>query len=85
MADITIYTSMLCGFCARAKSLLESKGAPYTEIDVTFSPGKRQEMVERAGRTSVPQIWIGDTHVGGSDELAALEHQGELDSLLGGA
>lgn len=85
MADITIYTSMLCGYCARAKALLETKGVPYTEIDVTFSPGKRQEMVERAGQTSVPQIWIGDTHVGGSDELVALDRQGELDPLLNGA
>ncbi len=82
MSEVTIYTSALCGYCARAKKLLESKGAAYNEIDVTFSGGKRREMVERAGRTSVPQIWIGDTHVGGSDDLAALDASGKLDDML---
>lgn len=85
MADITIYTSALCGYCARAKALLDSKGAAFTEIDVTFNPAKRREMTERAGRTSVPQIWIGETHVGGSDELMALEQAGKLDPMLKGA
>ena len=84
MPDVTIYTTGLCGFCYRAKALLEAKGVAFEEIDVTFNPKKRAEMRERAGgSTSVPQIWIGEHHVGGSDELYALEQAGELDALLG--
>ena len=84
MPDVTIYTTGLCGFCYRAKALLKSKGVPFKEVDVTFNPKKRAEMRAKAGGTnSVPQIWIGDRHVGGSDELYTLEAQGELDALLG--
>ncbi len=85
MSGVVIYTSALCGFCSRAKRLLKQKGAEITEIDVTFSPKKRAEMMQRAGRTSVPQIWIGDHHVGGADELLALEEAGRLDDLLAAA
>lgn len=85
MSEVTIYTTALCGYCHRAKSLLASKGVAFTEHDVGFSSAKRREMTERAGgRTSVPQIFIGDTHVGGSDNLASLEASGELDALLAG-
>jgi len=85
MANVTIYTTGMCGFCYRAKALLEAKGVAFEEIDVTFSPGKRAEMRERAGSNSVPQIWIGERHVGGSDDLFALERSGELDALLADA
>jgi glutaredoxin 3 len=82
MPDVTIYTTGMCGFCYRAKALLKAKGVAFEEIDVTFSPKKRAEMREKAGSNSVPQIWIGDRHVGGSDDLLALEQAGELDALL---
>lgn len=83
MAKVEVYSSFLCGYCARAKSLLESKGVAYDDLDVFTDPGKRQEMMERAGgRTSVPQIFIDGMHVGGCDELYALERQGRLDDLL---
>lgn len=83
MAKVEVYSSFLCGYCARAKSLLESKGVAYDDLDVFTDPGKRQEMIERAGgRTSVPQIFIGGQHIGGCDDLYALERQGALDSLL---
>ena len=80
---IEIYTSPYCGYCFRAKHLLEQKGLAYTEISVVGDPATRAEMVQRAnGRTSVPQVFIGDTHVGGSDELHALDRAGKLDPLL---
>jgi len=83
MRDITIYTTALCGYCHRAKSLLASKGVPFTEHDVSFDSAKRREMTQLAGgRTSVPQIFIGDDHIGGSDDLARLEADGKLDALL---
>ena len=83
MANITIYTKAFCPYCTRAKRLLDSKGAAYDEIDITMGSPQRQEMLGRAnGRTTVPQIFIGDTHVGGSDDLAALERAGKLDALL---
>jgi glutaredoxin 3 len=83
MSDITIYTTELCGFCRRAKALLDEKGAAYTEIDVTYDPGKRNEMMQRAaGRRTVPQIFIAGTHVGGCDDLYALDAKGGLDPLL---
>ncbi|WEX09012.1 glutaredoxin 3 [Chelativorans sp. AA-79] len=83
MADVTIYTRMACGYCAAAKRLLERKGIPYTEHDASFSTDLRREMVSRAnGRSTFPQIFIGDVHVGGSDELHALEREGRLDPLL---
>jgi glutaredoxin 3 len=83
MADITIYTRMMCGYCAAAKRLLERKGVAYTEHDASFSPELRQEMIQKAGgRSTFPQIFINGTHVGGSDDLHALEAQGRLDALL---
>lgn len=82
MAKIEIYTTQFCGYCARAKSLLDGKGAAYDEMDVMMDDKKRTEMRERAKRTSVPQILINGRHIGGSDELAALDRAGELDALL---
>ena len=85
MAAITLYTSKMCGYCFAAKRLLKDKGADFEEIDVTFNPSARQAMMERAGGgRSVPQIFIDDRHVGGCDELHALDRDGELDSLLAG-
>lgn len=83
MPAITIYTTAFCPYCARAKALLERKGAAYSEIDVSYDPATRAQMTEKAGgRTSVPQIWIGETHVGGSDDLYALDRAGKLDPML---
>ena len=82
MAKIDIYTTPFCGYCARAKALLDSKGAEYNEMDVMMDDKKRGEMRERSRRTTVPQIFINGQHIGGSDELAALEQQGKLDALL---
>ena len=83
MPRIEIYTSPLCGYGHAAKRLLADKGVTYTEIDVARDPAKRQEMMGRAkGRHTVPQIFIGDTHVGGYDDMAALDRNGKLDPLL---
>jgi glutaredoxin 3 len=83
MAEIEIYTSPFCPYCWRAKRLLGDKGLSFTEIDVLLLPRRRAEMTEKAdGRTSVPQIFIDGRGIGGSDELAALEASGELDTLL---
>lgn len=83
MADVTIYTTMMCPYCYRAKGLLEKKGVSFTEIDVGMAPDKRREMMNRAhGGHTVPQIFIGETHVGGCDDLYALEAQGKLDPML---
>lgn len=83
MARIIIYSTAYCPFCVRAKALLDTKGAAYEEIRVDLQPLLRREMMERSGgRSSVPQIFIGDIHVGGCDELMALERQGRLDPLL---
>ncbi|MGN6584841.1 MAG: glutaredoxin 3 [Rhizobiaceae bacterium] len=83
MADVTIYTRMMCGYCMAAKRLLDKKGVVYKEYDASFSPELRREMVERAnGRSTFPQIFIGNVHVGGSDDLHALEAAGKLDTLL---
>ena len=82
MTTITLYSNAWCPFCKRAKLLLDHKGVQYTEINVEQIAGKRQEMIERSGRTSVPQIFIDDFHVGGCDDLYALEQQGKLDPLL---
>ena len=83
MTQVTIYTRALCGYCAAAKRLLDNKQVGYDERDATYAPELRQEMIARAnGRTTFPQIFIGDTHVGGSDELHALERDGRLDALL---
>ena len=82
---VDIYTKFGCGFCVRAKRLLDEKGVDYTEHDITMGGPKREEMLERApGARTVPQIFIGSTHVGGSDNLASLERQGELEKLLAG-
>ena len=78
-----IYTTRWCPYCIRAKSLLERKGVAYREIPVDGDADARQDMAQRAGQTSVPQIWIGEIHIGGCDELYDLEHSGGLDSLLG--
>jgi len=84
MAQIEIYTTRSCPYCHAAKRLLASKGAEFTEIDVGGDPNGRSEMVARAnGRMTVPQIFIGSTHVGGCDDLYALERAGQLDPLLG--
>ena len=82
MAKIEMYTTPFCGYCARAKSLLEKKGAAYEEMDVMMDEKKRTEMRERAKRSTVPQIFINGRYIGGSDELAALEQAGKLDALL---
>lgn len=83
MPNITIYTKSWCPYCQRAKALLTSKGVKFTEIEISEDTAARAAMIERAnGRTTVPQIFIGDLHVGGSDDLQALEARGELDKLL---
>ncbi|MGI9390057.1 MAG: glutaredoxin 3 [Boseongicola sp.] len=83
MKLVEIYTSPLCGFCHAAKRLLTSKGVSFTEIDVTVAPKKRQEMMQRAhGSSTVPQIFAGPVHIGGCDDLFALERSGKLDPIL---
>ena len=83
MAKVEIYTKAFCPYCVRAKRLLEEKGVEIEEYDLTYGGPQRTEMIQRAqGRTTVPQIFIDGRHVGGSDDLAALERRGELDSLL---
>lgn len=83
MVPVTIYTRQFCGYCARAKSLLEEKGVDYAEHDATFSPDLRQEMIGKSnGRTTFPQIFIGSEHVGGCDDLFALDRAGKLDPML---
>jgi glutaredoxin 3 len=83
MARVEIYTKFLCPYCSRAKRLLSDKGASFEEFDITGDSEKRSEMIQRAnGRTTVPQVFINGRHVGGSDDLAALDRQGKLDPLL---
>ena len=82
MAHVVIYSSDWCPFCTRAKHLLESKGVAFEEIKVDGKPQVRAQMAAKAGRTSVPQIWVGERHVGGCDDLYALERAGKLDALL---
>jgi glutaredoxin 3 len=82
MVDVTIYTRMACGYCTAAKRLLDRKGVAYTEHDASFSPALREEMIDRSGRRTFPQIFVGDVHVGGCDDLHALESAGRLDGLL---
>ncbi|MGO4908242.1 glutaredoxin 3 [Pseudorhodobacter sp. W20_MBD10_FR17] len=85
MKTVEIYTSPLCGYCHAAKRLLKKKGVAFTEFDVSRDPALRGEMIQRAnGGRTVPQIFIGDKHVGGSDDLHALDHAGKLDALLAG-
>ncbi len=82
LANVTIYTRQLCGYCVAAKRLLESKGIAFQEVDATFQPDRRREMMERSGRSTFPQIFVGDDHVGGCEELHVLESNGRLDELL---
>jgi glutaredoxin 3 len=85
MSKVTIYSSMFCPYCHRAKALLSHKGVAYDEIDVDTTPGARPEMTKRAhGGYTVPQIFIGGAHIGGCDELYALDSAGKLDALLAG-
>jgi glutaredoxin 3 len=81
-APVTMYTTSWCPYCERARRLLAGKGVSYQEVDVEAAPEKRAEMQSRSGRRTVPQIFIGDQHVGGSDDLYALEAAGKLDALL---
>jgi len=86
MADVLIYTRPFCGYCARAVSLLTQKGVAFTEIEAGMDPDKRREMVQRSGgRATFPQIFIGGEHIGGCDEMLALERAGKLDPLLSAA
>jgi glutaredoxin 3 len=80
---VMIYTQALCGYCAAARALLREKGVAYDEINVTLNAKLRREMVERSGGETVPQIFIGKRHIGGYDEMAALDDAGQLDKLLG--
>lgn len=83
MAEVTIYTRPMCGYCARAISLLKQKGVAFNEIDAGFDQAKRNEMIQRSnGGRTFPQIFVGDIHIGGCDDMMALEQSGELDSLL---
>ena len=82
MADVKMYTTRLCPYCMRARMLLESKGVAFTDIAVDADPELRREMMQLSGRHTVPQIWIGDQHVGGFDDMAVLDRQGKLDELL---
>ncbi|MEO0543569.1 MAG: glutaredoxin 3 [Pseudomonadota bacterium] len=83
MADVVIYTRQLCGFCTAAKRLLDSKDQSYREFDATFNPGLKKEMIQKAnGRATFPQVFINDDHIGGFDDLNALERAGKLDALL---
>jgi glutaredoxin 3 len=82
MAGIVMYSKSWCPYCRMAKRLLAAKGQKWDEIDIEEQPERRREMVERSGRTTVPQIWIGEKHIGGFDELSRLEASGELDQML---
>lgn len=82
MQPVVVYSSAWCPYCIRAKQLLNNKGVAFEEISVDGQPQVRAEMIRKAGRTSVPQIWIGERHVGGCDDLFALERAGKLDALL---
>ena len=82
MKTVKIYTTPICPYCHRAKRLLDTKGVPYEEIDVSGDDHARMSLAERTGMRTVPQIFIGEQHVGGSDELLALDREGKLDSLL---
>jgi len=83
MKPVEIYTTPICGFCHRAKQLLNQKGVDFVEVDVMSHPERKSEMIQRAnGSRTVPQIFVGNDHVGGCDDLFALERQGKLDALL---
>jgi len=81
---ITLYTSAVCGYCVAAKNFLRSRGLAWQEVRIDTDPAEREKMVSRTHRTSVPQIFIGDTHVGGYDDMMALHRAGKLDPLLSG-
>jgi glutaredoxin 3 len=84
MAKVEMYSTMFCPYCARARSLLQRKGVAFTDVDVDVEPERRDEMIRRAhGRYTVPQIFIDGEHIGGSDELVALDQAGRLDAKLG--
>ena len=83
-ATVTLYTTRFCPYCIRAKSLLDSKGVAYRDIAVDHEPGLRREMTARSGRRTVPQIWVGERHIGGYTDLQMLDSQGRLDELLEG-
>ncbi len=85
MPNVTLYTKPFCPYCVRAVALLEKKGVPFTEIEAAFDPEKRQEMNQRSGRNTFPQIFIGEQHIGGCDDMMELERAGKLDALLGAA
>lgn len=82
MAKVTIYTRPFCGYCARALKVLGEKGVDFTEVEAGMDPKLRQEMMDRSGRTTFPQIFVGDSHIGGCDDMMALERSGKLDALL---
>lgn len=82
MADIVIYTRKMCGFCTAAKRLLKNKGAAFREFDATFDFELKQEMMQKSGQRTFPQIFINDTHVGGCDDLFDLDKAGKLDAML---
>ena len=82
MASVVIYTRQFCGYCSAAKKLLETKGVTFEEHDATHAPEVRQEMIARAGRNTFPQIFVGEQHIGGCDDMMALEFDGKLDALL---
>ena len=85
MQEVLIYSTAVCPYCVAAKNFLKNKGVGYSEVRVDTDPARRQEMLDRARRTSVPQIFIGDTHVGGYDDMVALDRAGKLQPLLDGA
>ncbi len=85
MARITMYTTGFCPYCVAAKNLLKTKGKDWEEIRIDKERGKRDEMIERTQRRTVPQIFVGDTHVGGYDDMAALDKDGQLDELIASA
>ena len=82
MAHVTIYTRPFCGYCARAVALLNDKGADFTEVEAGMDPALRQEMMQRSGRATFPQIFVGEQHIGGCDDMMALEREGKLDQML---
>jgi len=84
MPTVDIYTRDFCGFCVRAVHLLQQKGVAFVEHNATRDPGKREEMIKRSGRYTFPQVFVGDHHIGGSDDLMAADRSGELDAVLGG-
>ncbi|CEK09825.1 glutaredoxin 3 [Legionella hackeliae] len=84
MADVIMYSTAYCPYCSRARDLLDKKGVTYTDIRVDDEPGKRDEMIEKSGRRTVPQIFINGQHIGGCDDMYELERQGHLDKLLRG-